>query len=1602
MNHRFIMILLAAVITGGTCLAQTSQPAEANDWKPSTLNQPGQLYPQVNSEGRARFRIVAPQAQTVSVGLGGLTLTKGEDGAWVGTTARPLDEGFHYYRITIDGASVTDPGTLYFYGSTRWESGIEIPAKDQDFYALKDVPHGRLQQILFPSKSTNSSRRAFVYTPPDYDKDQSKRYPVLYLQHGWGEDETAWSNQGHANLIIDNLIAEGKTKPFIIVMTYGMTNEIRFGSLRNFDIGPFQTVLVDELIPYVDANFRTLSDQSHRAMAGLSMGGMETKSITLKNLDKFSHIGLFSGGSISLGDVNNTPGFKEKVKLVFVSYGSREIDPANRRGGGGRGGFGGDPKASAEALKQAGINSVFYVSPNTAHEWQSWRRSLHEFAPLLFQDQPIPSAQKTADTSTAASAPSATTLRIKAGLFRPFTDSSGHVWLPEQGFEGGNTIDRDPATVIANTKDPGLFLSEHYSMESFSCKLPNGKYLAKLYFAETFEGITGPGQRVFSYNVQGHEFKDFDIWAKAGGPNRAYIESVPVEVTNGEFRIVFTSQVQNPEINAIEIIPQTAAETGASAPESAVPVLQIDAGKVTGTVSLMLYGLMTEEINFSYEGGLYAELIRNRTFKASSQNPVFWSYVGDTTIALDTNQPLNSALNVSLKMDTSKASEASPVGIANGGYWGIPVRPNTTYRASFYARGQEFSGPLNLSLESADGKTVFANAPISNISGEWKKYEATLKTGTVQPSKANRFVITTTKPGTVWFQNVSLFPPTYHNRPNGTRPDIMQLLAEMQPKFLRFPGGNYLEGNTIAERFNWKATIGDVAQRPGHRSPWGYWSTDGFGLLEFLEWCEDLKMEPVLGVYAGYSLRGQRVEPGPNLEPYVQEALEEIEYVIGDTKTKWGAQRAKDGHPKPFKLTYVEIGNEDWFDRSGSYEGRFAQFYDAIKAKYPNLQIISTMGYEHPTQIIRSRVPDLVDEHYYRSQEEMQAHALDYDSYSRTNKTKIFCGEWATRVGSPTPNMAGALGDAAWMTGIERNSDIVVMSCYAPLFVNVSQLSGPNRSMQWSTDLIGYDALTNYGSPAYYAQKMFSTMHGDEILATDSQNIPTREWQPRAFRGSTLPPRQIREIFFCATRDSKSGIIYLKVVNAAGSAQRMNVQINGAPKIEPEGEAVSLTANGLNETNSLEQPQKIVPRTEKADNLSANFMREFPPYSITVLKLKCNSEKSTTAADVTGTWKAEFDTQIGVQKYTYTLKQDGTNVTGKANSEINGEKREAELKEGKVNGDMISFVEMLNFQGNDFRIAYTGKISTNEIKFTRAVGEFAKEELTAKREPNAAQPALVSGQRGRGGRGGFGGPIVLGPDDKPAFADPPAGFRAKRENIPHGELTMIQYDSKTVGTRRQMLVYTPPGYSTDRKYPVLYLLHGIGGDEREWQRLCSPENILDNLLADGKIQPMIVIMPNGRAQKNDRAEGNVFASAPAFAAFEGDLLNDVIPAVESKYSVYTDREHRALAGLSMGGGQSLNFGLGHLNVFAWIGGFSSAPNTKPPAELVPDPAAAREKLKLLWLACGNKDGLIRISQNVHNYLKEKNVPHVWHVDSNAHDGTEWANNLYLFAQHVFK
>ena len=324
----------------------------------------------VNPQGYARFRVVAPDAKSVIVSLGlggrgGTVLHKDKDGVWTGTTEGPMDEGFHYYHLTIDGGVVNDPGANNYYGSVRWESGIEIPAHDQDFYAVKEVPHGQVTQVLFPSPSTNTTRRALVYLPPTYDG--KKKFPVLYLQHGWGEDETAWSRQGHANLIMDNLIAEGKCEPFIIVMTYGMTNDAKFGTIGSFDYTKFEKVLVDELVPYIDTHFKTKANKENRAMAGLSMGGMETKHVTLARPDVFHYYGLLSGGTYAPSDIKN----KNQVKVIFMSCGSKEFPEG--------------VKKAAEALNEAGLNAVSYVSEGTAHEFLTWRRSLREMAPLLFK-----------------------------------------------------------------------------------------------------------------------------------------------------------------------------------------------------------------------------------------------------------------------------------------------------------------------------------------------------------------------------------------------------------------------------------------------------------------------------------------------------------------------------------------------------------------------------------------------------------------------------------------------------------------------------------------------------------------------------------------------------------------------------------------------------------------------------------------------------------------------------------------------------------------------------------------------------------------------------------------------------------------------------------------------------------------------------------------------------------------------------------------------------------------------------------------------------------------------------------------------------------------
>lgn len=603
--------------------------------------------------------------------------------------------------------------------------------------------------------------------------------------------------------------------------------------------------------------------------------------------------------------------------------------------------------------------------------------------------------------------------------------------------------------------------------------------------------------------------------------------------------------------------------------------LHADLNRTKAPVSPTLYGLMTEEINYSYDGGLYAELIRNRTFRADWSGILNWFLIENGTssakVSIDFQEGPSKALSSSARLEVVKAGAQSPAGLLNEGYWGFAVRPNTRYTGSLFAKTAAPGAlPVKVALVADQSGAVLASADVPVSGAAWKEYKFEMQSGSVAASSGNHLEITVDRAATLWLQLVSLFPPTYHARPNGNRIDLMEKLAAMHPSFLRFPGGNYLEGGNIATRFDWKKMIGPLVDRPTHPSTWSYHSSDGMGLLEFLLWCEDLHMDPVLAVYAGYSLGGQVVKPGPDLDPYVKDALDEIEYVTGQASTKGGALRARDGHPAPFKLHYVEVGNEDNFDKSKSYDGRYAQFFQAIKAQYPDLQVIATM----PVTGVR---PDVVDDHYYKREQGMFDLVKQYDNTDRKGP-KIFVGEWATREGTPTPNMGAALGDAAFMTGLERNSDVVVMASYAPLLVNVNP-----GGMQWSTDLIGYDALNSYGSPAYYAQVMFSSCLGDHTVESSLSGGGDK-------------------VFYSVTASANSKVC-LKLVNAASTDQPIAITLSGLGGGTHPALLSSLKANTNWATNTITLPDQIVPVRSNVAVQGERLEHVLPARSIQVLEI---------------------------------------------------------------------------------------------------------------------------------------------------------------------------------------------------------------------------------------------------------------------------------------------------------------------------------------------------------------------------------------------------------------
>ena len=581
--------------------------------------------------------------------------------------------------------------------------------------------------------------------------------------------------------------------------------------------------------------------------------------------------------------------------------------------------------------------------------------------------------------------------------------------------------------------------------------------------------------------------------------------------------------------------------------------IAIDTASIAKPASAGMYGLMTEEINHSYEGGLYAELLSNGTFKGSWDGVQNWKLVqrgqAVASMNVDNSTGPSEALPTSMKLTVEKAEAGDFAGVSNDGYWGIPLKPHTGYHGSLYAKSDLTTIlPLRVQLINDDSGAVVATSSVGISPGAWQRYEYTLKAGDVVASTHNHIEFTVPRKATLWLQLVKLMPPTFEGKDNGNRIDLMEKMAAMHPHFLRLPGGNAVEGDRLEDWYNWKKTIGPLVDRPGHQPPWGYWSTDDFGFLEYLEWTEQLKIEPVLAVYAGYALRGDHIKVGKDLEPFVESALDEVEYVTGDVNTKWGAERAKDGHPAPFPLHYIEIGNEDNFDKSGSYDERFAQFALALRKKYPQYKLIATT----PVKEKEGAEPDLIDDHYYKSSADMFELVRHYDDAPRTGP-KVFVGEWATRSGSPTPNFGDALGDAAFMTSMERNSDLILMASYAPLFVNVNP-----GAMQWSSDLIGFDALHSYGSPSWYAQCMFGASMGDGVPKSAVENAGER-------------------FFYSATVSSETKVLHLKLVNATDKAMPLSVMLTGIGAGAHVAKTKSLHGASYEATNSITAPEFIKP-----------------------------------------------------------------------------------------------------------------------------------------------------------------------------------------------------------------------------------------------------------------------------------------------------------------------------------------------------------------------------------------------------------------------------------------
>jgi alpha-L-arabinofuranosidase len=549
--------------------------------------------------------------------------------------------------------------------------------------------------------------------------------------------------------------------------------------------------------------------------------------------------------------------------------------------------------------------------------------------------------------------------------------------------------------------------------------------------------------------------------------------------------------------------------TPLTAPGQPAAVIAIDAAHPGPALSPSMYGIFFEDINHAADGGLYAELIQNRDFEYN-RAPEDMHWVDDSTVVnpngwkeryrrpdalhawtllqeggaaariqLETGNPLNAANAQSMRFEVLQLGNGRAA-VANEGYWGIPIRKGAAYQLSLYARKDpRCAGVLTASLESVSGQK-YAVQEISGLTGGWKQFRATLTSTADDPGA--RFVLSAGSAGTVWLDMVSLFPQeTWKNRPNGLRKDLAQMLTGLHPSFFRFPGGCVVEGATLENRIQWKKTIGDVANRPGHWNLWGSRATDGLGFHEYLQLCEDLGAAPLYVINVGMSCqgRGGMVAPKEELMSYLQDALDALEYAMGPVTSRWGAMRAANGHPAPFPVRYVEIGNEN---NGPDYRAAYKFIQSGIKTEYPGITTIANYDDIDISDQDRKQYPgvgvEMVDEHYYQSPTFFFDQSTRYDSYDRSDSVKIYIGEFAVTLGQPGQgNLRAAIGEAAFMVGLERNADLVRMASYAPTFVNVND-------RRWNPNMIVYNTSQVYGTPSYHAFKMFSENRPDRVLPT--------------------------------------------------------------------------------------------------------------------------------------------------------------------------------------------------------------------------------------------------------------------------------------------------------------------------------------------------------------------------------------------------------------------------------------------------------------------------------------------------------------------------------------